>query len=243
MKFLKCSVANAPFVAQTRDPALRARRCLIHFGVLPFVLTLGVRAGAQATNVAAADSVQCGDSTGFTVPSRRQPVSTAHYQPEPFLRFAIRTVGPLALLRSTALAGVDQFRRQPIHWTQNSRGFRDRLDAHLGGEIIGHTIEFAVRRAARQEPEKFRPCDCSGLEPRLTHALLTPFRVGTPEGERYSVILPTSAVVSALTVTSVHPGGFSLSRGLEGGAGGVASAALTSVVREFWPWRWRPPGL
>jgi hypothetical protein len=142
-----------------------------------------------------------------------------------------------------AFAGFDQWRRQPDHWTQTSRGFRDRLDSRLGGEVLGHSIRFAFERVAHEQPEKYRPCQCDGFEPRLSHALLAPLRVETPNGQRLSAMAPLGVLVSSLAVTSVHPGGFSLSRGLESGAGGVASAALTTVVREFWPWRWRPPGL
>jgi hypothetical protein len=210
------------------------------------VLTLvAASAGAQTTTAAVVDTVQCSDSTlksGLAV--RAAPADTGtHFQLESFASFAKRTVGPMPLFRSMAFAGFDQWRRQPVHWTQTSRGFRDRLDSRLGGEVLSHSISFAFERATHQQPEKYRPCQCDGLEPRLSHAFLAPFRVETPNGQRFSALAPFGVLVSSLVVTSVHPGGFSLSRGLESGAGSVASAALTSVVREFWPWRWRPPGL
>lgn len=212
---------------------------------LVLALLVAARAGAQTTTAAAADTVQRSDSTpkASTVAQAAPPDSDARFRAESFASFAKRTFGPVPLLRSTALAGFDQWRRQPVHWTQTSHGFRDRLDSRIGGEVLGHSIRFAFDRAAHEQREKFHVCQCEGLEPRLSYALLTPLRVDTPNGQRLSAMAPLGALVSALAVTSVHPGGFSLSRGLEGGAGGVASAALTSVVREFWPWRWRPPGL
>ncbi|HEY2377327.1 MAG TPA: hypothetical protein VGH98_15225 [Gemmatimonadaceae bacterium] len=202
------------------------------FAFAGLVVLVAARADAQTTTATAADTVQRSDST----PSTR-------YRYESFASFAKHTFGPMPLLRATAFAGFDQWRRQPVHWTQTSRGFRDRLDSRLGGEVLGHSIQFAFERAAHEQPEKFHACQCEGLEPRTLHALLTPLRVETPNGPRLSAIAPFGVVVGALAVTSVHPGGFSLSRGLEGAAGGVASAALTSVVRELWPWHWRPPGL
>ena len=213
--------------------------------VFGFTVAVAERAGAQTATAAAADTVQCSDSTlssgiaAHAVPND----SVTRYRAESFASFAKRTIGPMPLLRSTVLAGFDQSRRQPVHWTQTSRGFRDRMDSRLGGEVLGHTIRFALERAAREQREKVNTCQCEGFEPRLSHALLTPLRVETPNGQRLSAIAPLGVLVSALAVTSVHPGGFSLSRGLESGAGSVASAAVTSVVREFWPWRWWPPGL
>jgi hypothetical protein len=196
--------------------------------------------------------VQCGDSAARAAATIRTAVADSDraprdvestYRSESFGSFAMRTIGPIPLLRSAAMAGLDQWRRQPVHWTQTSRGFRDRLDSHLGGEVIGHTIRFAIARAAQEEREKYRPCDCLGFQSRLTHSLLSPFRVETPRGERYSAIGVAGDFASSLAVTSVHPGGFSFSRGVEGGASGIASAALTATVREFWPWHWRPPGM
>jgi hypothetical protein len=210
--------------------------------VLTFV---AATAGAQTTTGAAADTVQCSDSTlksGLVVRTAPQD-SESRFHLESFASFAKRTIGPMPLVRSMAFAGFDQWRRQPAHWTQTSRGFRDRLDSRLGGEVLGHGIRFAFERAAHEQPAKYRLCQCDGFEPRLSHALLAPLRVETPNGQRLSLMAPLGVLVGSLAVTSVHPGGFSLSRGLEGGAGGVASAALTTVVREFWPWRWRPPGL
>jgi hypothetical protein len=212
---------------------------------LVLALLVAARAGAQTTTATAADTVRGSDSTskaGLTAPAAPQD-SASRFRAESFASFAKRTFGPMPLLRSTALAGFDQFRRQPVHWTQTSRGFRDRLDSRLGGEVLGHSIRFAFARVANEQPEKYHVCQCEGVEPRLSHALLAPLRVATPNGQRLSAMAPLGVLVSALAVTSVHPGGFSLSRGLESGASGVGSAALTSVVREFWPWRWRPPGL
>ena len=201
-----------------------------------------VRAGAQTASAALGDSVQCGDSIVLAGVAARVH-SDSGYRAESFSRFALRTIGPISLVRSAALARVDQWRRRPVHWLQTSRGYRDRLDARVGGEVLGRTIRFGFARAAQEQAGTYENCHCDGLEPRVMHALLTPFRVQTPQGVRYSAVTPTGVVVSALIVTSVHTGGFSLSRGLESGVGNITGAALSSLAREFWPWRWRPPGL
>jgi len=239
---MKYSVAlvSCP-VAHPRVPRLR----LIHGVAFGLMILVAQQASAQTTTAAATDTVPSSDSTlkSGLVAHATPKDSDARFRSESFASFAKRTFGPVPLLRSTALSGVEQWRRQPVHRAQTSRGFRDRLDSRLGGEVLGHTIRFAFERVAHEAPEKYHACQCEGLERRLSHALLTPFRVATPNGERLSAVGPLGDLVSGLAVTSVQPGGFSPSRGLQSGAGGVASAALTSVVREFWPWHWRPPGL
>jgi hypothetical protein len=207
-------------------------------------LSLATAAGAQRPGSAPGDTLINADSTSLMqpgVPNRAD--SSVRYQPESFAHFAMHTFGPVPLLRSTAMAGFDQWRRQPDGWFENKRGLRDRLDNRLGAEMLAHTIRFGFGRMAGEQSGKYRRCVCADFGARLEYALVTPFRVETPSGERLSAITPFGDITSALVVTSVHPGGFSVSRGLLSGASGLASASLTSVAREFWPWHWRPPGL
>ena len=219
---------------------LRTTHCA---GVL-LALSLATAAGAQRPGSAPGDTLIDADSTSLVqAGTTNRADSSVRYQPESFAHFAMHTFGPVPILRSTAMAGFDQWRRQPDGWFENRRGLRDRLDSRLGAEVLAHTIRFGFARAAREERGKFRRCDCADFGARLEYALVTPFRVETPTGERLSAIAPFGDITSALVVTSVHPGGFSVSRGLLSGASGLASASLTSVAREFWPWHWRPPGL
>jgi hypothetical protein len=212
------------------------------FACVLLCVTAG-RAGAQAASATVGDSVQCGDSIVLAgAVARTHSDSGSRYRAESFSAFALRTIGPIPLVRSAALAGFDQWRRRPVHWLQTSRGYRDRLDARVGGEILGHAIRFGFARAAQEQAGPYENCHCDGFEPRFVHALLTPFRVQTPQGVRYSALTPSGVVVSALVVTSVHPGGFSPSRGLGSGVGNITGAALSALAREFWPFRWRPPG-
>jgi hypothetical protein len=227
--------------AQAREQdSFRAIQCAAAL----LALSLATSAGAQRPASAPGDTLIDADSTSLVrAGGANRADSSVRYQPETFAHFAMRTFGPVPLLRSTAMAGFDQWRRQPDGWFQNRRGLRDRLDSRLGAEVLAHTIRFGFARAAREEQGKYQRCVCSGFGARLEYALVSPFRVETPSGEHLSAITPFGDITSALVVTSVHPGGFSVGRGLSAGASGLASASLTSVVREFWPWHWRPPGL
>ena len=231
---------RSPRAARARKHRVRPLPCT----AMLLSLSLATGAAAQLPDNATRDTTFAIDSTSLArAVSANRADSSVRYVPESFAHFAMRTFGPVPLLRSTAMAGFDQWRRQPDGWFQNRRGLRDRLDSRLGAEMLAHTIRFGFARAAREEQGKFRRCDCADFGARLEYALLTPFRVETPRGEHFSAITPFGDITSALVVTSVHPGGFSVRRGLLAGASGIASASLTSVAREFWPWHWRPPGL
>ncbi|MEP7346598.1 MAG: hypothetical protein ABI877_15105 [Gemmatimonadaceae bacterium] len=153
-----------------------------------------------------------------------------------------RAVGPLALLRAVAFSGFDQAIDRPEEWTTDWNGYGKRLGTQVAQGVIGQTVLFGLSHAMGQQYEGFSLCDCEDTGARLRHAMLRPFRAKTPEGIRYSLLNPASAVASGLLVSTLHPRGFSVGDGLKGGATNLLTSSLFSAAREFWPWEWRPFG-
>lgn len=157
--------------------------------------------------------------------------------------YAGRVMGPRALARDFALSAFDQLTHRPREWGKNWDGYHDRLASRLGARAIAQTFVLGVSVFYDERRAYFTTCNCTGRGPRLRHALLTPFRVDTPDGTRLSLVVPASEIAGSLLITSLRPGGFKGGAGLVGGATGLLGSALQSTVREFWPWHWRPPGV
>jgi len=150
-----------------------------------------------------------------------------------------RTFGPVTILRSAAVAGFEQYRGQPREWPKSRRGYVDRFSSSLGAAMMGSTLRFGLSHALDERVGQFEPCGCRGFLSRAGHAAAIPFEAYTKSGgRRFSVLTPASEIGSALLVTSVKPGGFSVRDGVRGGLIGLASMAAVSVVHEFWPWPW-----
>jgi hypothetical protein len=167
----------------------------------------------------------------------------AAYRPEPVRAYVLNTFGPLPVLRSAALAGFDQWRGAPVEFPRNGRGYLDRFSSRAAQIAIAHTIRFGASRALDERESRFSRCRCEGFEARLTHALALPYRVDSPTGTHLSMLTPLSDLASGVLVTSVHPGGFSLSEGLVSGVTDLFASSLIAAGREFWPFHWRPPGV
>jgi hypothetical protein len=182
-------------------------------------------------------------AAGAQSDSTARPDSVPAYRPEAVRTYLLNTYGPLPLLRSAALAGFDQWRGYPKEFPRNGRGYLDRVSSRAAQIAIAHTIRFGVARALDERATRFSPCACKGFEPRLAHALILPYRVDSPGGTHLSVLTPLSDLTSGVLVTSVHPGGFSLSDGLRGGLTDLLASSLIAAGREFWPFHWRPPGV
>ncbi|MGH7615968.1 MAG: hypothetical protein ACREPM_01935 [Gemmatimonadaceae bacterium] len=163
------------------------------------------------------------------------------YHRETFGAFLRGTFGPRPALRAVGLAGFDQWRGRPSSFPRNWRGFEDRLGSRFGQVAISHTLRSGLSRAVDQRPIRFTPSDRSDSVNRVLRAIESPLRVMTPSGARLSMLNPVTETISGILVTSVHPGGLSVRNGVLAGVTGIAGESCWSLVREFWPWRWRPP--
>lgn len=165
------------------------------------------------------------------------------YQRMTFSEYGARLLGPRALGRDIAAAGLQQATGRPTQWARNWHGYGNRLSSRLGAEAIAQTVVFGVSNVVDERPAHFSLCDCTGTGARFRHALLVPLQMATPQGPHLSVLAPASEIGSGILITSLHPGGFSVRDGLVSGGIGVLVASLGAVAREFWPWHRRPFGI
>jgi hypothetical protein len=152
-------------------------------------------------------------------------------------------VGPRSVLRGLALASYDQWRGYPAGYPRTWRGFEDRAGARYGQVVISHTLRSVASRVFDERNLRYWPCGCGDSTSRLLHALAGAYRVTSPRGIHYSVLNPLTELTSGVLVTGVRPGGLHVGEGLRNGATGLVGESLFDVVREYWPWRWRPPFL
>jgi hypothetical protein len=165
------------------------------------------------------------------------------YRPEEFRGYLSGTFGPRPLARALALAGFDQWRGRPVAFPLNERGFADRLGSRYGQLAISHTLRFAFARAFDERTIRYQPCACGDSISRFRYALVAPLRVNTPTGRHLSMLYPVTEIASGILVTTVRSDGLHVRDGILNGLTGIAAESGMSLVREFWPWRWRPPFL
>jgi hypothetical protein len=200
--------------------------------VVALVIALPLRAAAQ-------------DPRRDSVVAPVAPVVHADsaYRPEELRGYLLGLVGPMPLVRSVALAGFDQWRGRPSAFPPNWRGFTDRLGSRFAQVAISHTLRFGLSRAFDQRTIRYEPCACGDSISRVAYALIAPMRVNTPNGRRLSVMYPLTEIASGILVTGARSDGLHVGDGVRNGITGVAAESAISLLREFWPWRWRPPML
>lgn len=163
------------------------------------------------------------------------------FRPITFNEYVWRMVGPRSVLRALGLAGYDQWRGFPTSYPRTWRGFEDRAGARYGQVAISHTLRYAASRAFNERNLRYWPCGCGDSTSRLLHALAGAYRVTSPSGIHYSLLNPVTELTSGVLATGLSPRGLRVGDGLRNGATGLVGESLFDVVREYWPWRWRPP--
>jgi hypothetical protein len=153
-------------------------------------------------------------------------------------KYVWSTLGPTGLLTSALWAGFDEWTDSPASWTREERGYLQRWASEYGAAAIGSTTKYTVAHFLHEDPSFVR-CNCTGVGPRLRHAMTAPFMARTSDGEW--VFSP--ATVAGIAAENVIPAAtwYPEPRGAREGAAHVVSGVLSKmavdVAREFLPKR------
>ena len=167
-----------------------------------------------------------------------QPSPTPAYvfpdNKERFKRYVKSSVGPFAVLRIAASAGLQQANDSPEEWEQGMKGYGKRFASGLGRNAIQQTVTYGLDEALDLDTG-FEKSKRSGFFPRLKDALLSNITSRTKSGNRVLsaprfVGVYTGAVVATETW---YPERYSYKDGLRQGTGTLLTGFGINLIREF----------
>jgi len=161
------------------------------------------------------------------------------YRRETVSEYLMNTFGPRPTVRAIALAGFKQLRHSPRNYPRTWRGYEDRLGSTYAQVVISHTLRSSTAWLVDERTIPFKPCVCTDSS-RFRYAIETPFRVITPNGVRLSLYNPLTEIVSGILVTPLRGSGIRIGEGIANGVLGIAGESAGALVRQFWPFTWRP---
>jgi len=168
--------------------------------------------------------------------AEQPPPLTKH---ELLRKYVWSTLGPAGALHATVTSALEQWRGAPKAWAQDGQGYAARWASEYGAEAIGNTTKYAVARMFHQDPSFVR-CECTGKSRRLGHALTSPFKARTRDGQR-EFSLATAAGLTAQEVIPAatwYPAPRGVHDGFDHALSGVLSKVAVDVFREFVPDSW-----
>ena len=151
--------------------------------------------------------------------------------------FAKQLVGPEALGRSAAGAGIGTLRNSPHEWGQGPAGFGKRVASGLGRHLAKTAIQAGVG-ALHHEDLHYHRSNLQGTGPRLKYAVKSTFWVPRTNRSGHTVALGRisgnmgAGLVSRLWQPASTAG---IGAGLASGGIGLGADVGFHVAREFWP--------
>lgn len=149
------------------------------------------RASATAkTGVVGADSA--------TNESTYEPLTAS----ERWRRFFIGALGPEAILRAGAGAGISQLNNTPKEWRQGSEAFGERFGSDLAEHVIRKTMESGAAAVLHEDNRYFRSTD-TGFGQRLKHAVLSTFTARNDAGQEHFAYSRIGSAVGASFISRI----------------------------------------
>jgi hypothetical protein len=164
-----------------------------HFAALPML------ANAQS-------SLDAGDLSAAVV-SKNSPPPTLKYsrptQATKIYNYVFDAFGPLPIGVAAVEAGIDQEDNSPPEWKQGVDGYSKRFGSDLAVAAVSTTTRYALSEAFKEDALYYR-CDCRGVFPRLSHAVISTLTARRGEDGHRVFSLPALIAPYAGSVTAVY---------------------------------------
>ena len=182
----------------------------------------------------ASTSIICFLATSTLAVRAAEPKSPPQPTARQYLKHA---VGPAAVLRAGAGAGITQATNTPSEWGQGAAGFGKRLGSAFGKHLVKKAIQYPVAHM-RHEVLGYERSNQTGFKPRLKHALLATVitRKTTTGKKTVATNEIAGAFGSGLISRLWQPASVrTVSAGFASGGITLGVDAGSNVLREFWP--------
>ena len=150
--------------------------------------------------------------------------------------YARTTYGPATLLALPVQAAFTQATDVVPEWGHGASGYGKQLGLTVLNLVAQNTIEYGAAAAIGEDNTYYR-CRCTGLLPRVGHALVTPLTARNREGHRrFSFSRVLGAYGGGMLNVPVLPSRYNYKGdGLRQGNWNYSLNFPVALFREFWP--------
>jgi hypothetical protein len=148
---------------------------------MPLVLVVAAVLATMATPARSQSSLSFGDASAasrIASPITNSGILDLSYvrptEGTKAINYAFDTFGPYPIVAAGVAAGINQWTNSPPEWGQGTEGYGKRLGSDLGIAAISTTAHYGLSEVLREDTLYYR-CECSGLFPRLRHAMVSTF--------------------------------------------------------------------
>jgi hypothetical protein len=117
--------------------------------------------------------------------------------------YAFDAFGPYPIVGAAAAAGINQATNAVPEWNQGAEGYGRRFGSDFGIVVVGTTTRYAMAEAFKEDTLYYR-CECRGVFPRLSHAVLSTLTTRRGEDGHHVFSFPALVAPYAGSMTAVY---------------------------------------
>jgi hypothetical protein len=111
--------------------------------------------------------------------------------------------GPYPIVGAAFAAGINQAYNTPPEWQQGAEGYGKRIGSDFGIATVSTTTRYTLAEAFKEDT-LYYPCDCNGVFPRLSHAVISTFTARRGEDGHRVFSFPALVAPYSGTMTAVY---------------------------------------
>jgi hypothetical protein len=149
--------------------------------------------------------------------------------------YLFEAFGPYPLMWTAVVAGYHQAKHTPPDWREGFAGYGERYGSDFGNSAVNISTRYALARALHEDTMYYR-CACSGVWPRLEHAIFWSALVRQGADGHPAIAVPTlvSPYVAGMTaVYGWYPDRYNAKDAFRMGNYGVMAYVVGNISLEF----------
>jgi hypothetical protein len=146
------------------------------------------------------------DSTGTAAVATSEQLNLTYVRPTQRTKvsnYVFDAYGPYPIAGAAFVAGIDQLSNAPPEWNQGFEGFGKRFGSDFGIAMVSTTTRYGLSEAFKEDALYYR-CECKGVFPRMSHAVLSTFTARRGEDGHRVFSFPALVAPYAGSMTAVY---------------------------------------
>jgi hypothetical protein len=177
------------------------RRIMLLFLAIAVFAALPLLAKAQAL----ADSPDASNS-GAVASMTPAPPDLTYTRPTAATKlhnYIFDAFGPYPIVGALLAAGINQAYNTPPEWKQGALGYTKRFGSNFGIAAVTTTTRYGLAQAFHEDTVYYR-CECTGVFPRLRHAVISTLTARRGQDGHSVFSFPALVAPYAGTMTAVY---------------------------------------
>jgi len=150
-----------------------------------------------------ADSGEPPGAVAITTPAQPDLTYTRPTQTMKLHNYLFDAFGPYPVVGAAFAAGINQAYDTPPEWKQGAEGYGKRFGSNFAIAAVSTTTRYGLAQAFREDTLYYR-CECTGVFPRLRHALISTLTSRRGEDGHRVFSFPSLIAPYAGTMTAVY---------------------------------------